>query len=536
MNMIYRGFNQLTQREWLAVLVCGVLGWLVAWGEGLIRGIPYPSTWDENCMYLQAQTFALGRLTNPPIEDHLAPFFEEVFTLIQPTRMAKFPPGQGLVLALGYHVFGDYVYGVYLSFGLFSAALCWMLFAWTTPRLAVFTTIFMIFQIGIVNQYSEWPSPIAWTFSYMGQSVTGLGAALLFGGLRRVWTKPTWGHSVAIGLGLVILSNTRPYEGFLVAVPSALVLSYFLVKNQIWNHRYLFVTIIFPLGVVLLLGFLWLAMYNKAVTGNPFVLPYQLHHKQYFKNPLFLFQSDQQPTRITFCPSWMREFYLDNYRPDDLLVHLRWTPRFIFKLNALFCLNPAGILIVVIGCLGTIQKKWNWFPVLVWTFLMIGFAVQTWSSTFRTSIHYLVPGAPLVYAFFAESLGSAHALLRSTFGSLTKWLLLLLLIAGAPKEPLVQLAQDIQSRLLVGPIRTKMHLPMFPVSEELRQCFPSNKHLVFCEEVPFSNEPDIESAFIIWANNQGSEANQKLIRLYPDRVVWYVDKQNVLQKSTSSLK
>jgi hypothetical protein len=260
-----RSFSRLAARRFQAVLLAGILPAITRLALLPVLPPPVPLMPDEFSHLLLAGTFASGRITNPP--HPMWPYFETLYVLQQPTYTSLYPVAQGfsmaVPLALGAHPW----FGVWATMALMCAALAWMLQGWLPPRWALLGALLGGFRLSISTY---------WMNSYWGGAVSALGGALVLGALPRLARRPRVRDALLFGLGVAVLSQSRPFEGALLSLPAGAWLLYRLARQFFRNIRVL--TALASCGAAIIAGTLY---YNRRVTGDAWLWPYQWHQKVY---------------------------------------------------------------------------------------------------------------------------------------------------------------------------------------------------------------------------------------------------------------
>lgn len=467
---------------------------------------PQPSVHDELSYLVAGDTYASGRLTNPP-----HPFwqhFETYHVLVQPTYVSKYPMLQGMVLAAGEKLAGNPWVGVVISAGLMVAAVCWMLQGWTTPGLALLGALLFMLRVG---EFSYWMN------SYWGGAVPAMGGALTAGALARMAKGARLTSMGAVwALGLAILLHSRPFDGVVLGCSTGVALIWWLRKSGT-SYRAIALGVGGPTLIVMGIAMAALLYDNYRVTGHALLVPYQLYEEQYVTAPMFFVQPLR--TGMVYRHEIMRVFFI---------VAQEW------QWNAARA-DPAGLMF---GKLSTINDfffgLWPLLvPPLIWpyrlktteervTLALLGAFLLSVSLLIGLNPHYAAVVAGLLYLRFVQTLGRLYHwrpagkpvgfAVAVFFVTLIGYQFCLdAKIATFPPDP----NEFPQAR--ANMIHTLDQLP----GQQVVMVRYAPGHNTLDEWV--YNKADIDGSHIVWAREMGPAQDRPFLDYYQGRKIWLLE-------------
>jgi len=501
-----RSADALAKSTRRAVLAVGVFALLVTATISILIDFPEPAVHDEFSYILAGRTFAKGRLTNPKHE--LWEFFETIHVIHDPTYQSKYPPAQGLALAVGIICFGEPVAGVWLSSALACGSLTWMLLAWVPRRWAVAGGV-----LGALH-----PVMLYWNATFFGGAVAFAGAALLLGALRRLWDAPRVRDGVILGVGVLILANSRPFEGLLLCIPIAVALLLWLIdRARKGEGRRVLRNLVVSALLVLIPGFAWMGYYNSRVTGHPLLMPYSRHDQIYSRTPHFFFQDLRPPKNYS--------------NPQLAYQHGEWEPlhwrhqqtfsgwlkeiarKTLLLAKAFF--QPLPLLIALV-MLPHILRRDHWLALAaaILLFCIIGI----WGVTWYVLPIYGAPIAPLALMLLVAAMSALQE--RGGIWRIALQITLAFFLLSV--WPTYQFIAERQSK--------GQQMARAVMMNTLMSKYPNEKHLVIVRYLPETvyvewvyNGPDIDEQQVVWARDLGPQKMPKLLNYYKDRRTWVID-------------
>jgi hypothetical protein len=462
---------------------------------------PSPDIYDEFGHLLVADTLRHLRLANPA--HPLRQFFETQFVLQEPTYSSIYPIGQGLVLALGWTLFGHPWAGVLLAVAALCALCYWMLRAWITPGWALVGGVLAAIEFGPLNQ---------WMNSYWGGAAAAAAGCLVFGALPRLSTWEGRGSApllLGIGLGLHLL--IRPYESIFLVLSVLL----FLIRSE--PRKLLKLAPAAGLPLIAALG-LTLA-HNRQVTGNWTTLPYTLSQYQYGVPAALTFQPDPTPHRELNREQTLNYQMQMSFRGLNFWQRLEYRVRYyrFFFLAPLYLALPAFFwslreyrFVWVVLTLASFALGTNFFPIfephylaaVTCLFVLVGVTgLQQLSRLSGDAARLVVFLCVAQFVFWY----SMHVFDTQEFSMAVRryetW------DGLNHRNPAMRILVNQQIESLPGKLLVFVHY------------YPQH---IFQEEWVY-NRADIDGSRVVWARDLGPEENEKLRAYYKDRSVWLIE-------------
>jgi hypothetical protein len=316
-----------------------------------------------------------------------------------------------------------------------------------------------------------------------------LGGALLFGSVFRLQERLLLRNSLFLGLGIVILANSRPFEGVIAFCAAASIIIVGM-KQWILNEggKRLTWRFVLPLVTICLFLVVWILFYNYRLTGDVFKLPHN-----------------------NWNPRSATHEIIRNYRGGSQRLPV------VDKLRRLWYFFIGKILSpFILGLWPSLREKKVIFSLGV---VVLEIAINiTWSKS-RAWPHYVAPISCLIFVVIIHGLRS----LRSFRIKQTPWGHYFVILISAVY--FINSALALGMRIYKGPRKDWAH-----ARSAIIKCLENQgpKDLIMVRYDPrhnihrewIYNSADIDNAEVIWARELSPRKNKKLFEYLRDRNVW----------------
>lgn len=285
-------------RVLLLVLVVGAISALCGWSisqkvvvprQGIRFGELPPAYHDEYSYLLQARTFLAGRVSYPS-HPAVPEIFDQPHVVNEGTYASRYFPATGAwiapFLSLGKPYWGHWLAGAISSMLIFAAGrelggngvgfLAGVLTA-LSPGMAVFSNLLLAHHPAM------------------------LGLSLFLFSFLRMLRTAHWGAALVAGTGLSFAMLARPMTAAGFGFPFGVWFVCWVFRrrgesagSKQWTFR---LSRLAAMGAPLIAGFGILGAFNNAITGNPFITPYDVFTRVYTPRHVYGFNNVQRAER-----------------------------------------------------------------------------------------------------------------------------------------------------------------------------------------------------------------------------------------------
>jgi hypothetical protein len=500
--------DRLAQRKSRAVFLVGLSLFVIRGTGALLLGVPLPHYHDEFSYLLAADTFAHGRLTNPP--HPMWVHFETFHVIWHPTYMSMYPPGQGLILALG-QILGNPWVGQLLASALMCAGICWMLQGWLPASWAFLGGVLAVARLGLLSYFTN---------GYWSACLPAFGGALVLGALPRIQHGSRRRYAAILAIGLAVLANTRPYEGFLLSLGVAIALFRWMLGKKRPPSRASLTRVVLPLVLTIAPLAAWTGYYYYRVTASPFRMAYDVNRSTYAMGRYFIWQKPW--ARKTYRYARMQAKYelelrqASEYKTLNGFFHSIGDK--IYSFCQTYLVLPLPFFFIALPC--AVRDRRLRVPWIVLSIFVAGLVIEVWFLP-----HYFAPAAALLYLFLMQCARHLQrfewrgriigpALVRSIAAVYVATVALRLTLAFTGIHAEKEWQHGDMARASI--VRQLDSMP--------------GKHVVFVSYAPdfdldrewVFNGANIDSQKIVWARDMGPQENRELVNYYRGRDFWEV--------------
>jgi hypothetical protein len=466
---------------------------------------PVPVVSDEFSHLLLADTLLHGRAANPT--HPFWPHFETLHEIQQPHYGSDYFPGHAAVLAAARAIIGNAWAGVLFECAAFLLILYWTLRGWMPSRWALAGVLLAALRFGIGSY---------WVNAFHGGFLPAIGGALIAGAFPRLLRRATIvGGGVFLGatfgLGLAILSITRPFEGVLYSLPFIAIL--------IWRLRQRILIPAIPAIIIASIGIVLMGMYFARVTGSPFVTSYQVNQKAYGWPMGFAWTP---PPKIEHRNIELARYYDyeagEHEKVDGLIDFVEYLTVRVQEYWRFF-IGPALTIPLIM-----LARVWRRKRLLILCVSGGIFAILLEGAALP---HYLAPATAVIVAILVECCRHLHARRIPIIPMAAAAMALVLVLRISAQNLGLPYTQKLNYQSWCCKVQGNMNKQR--ITRSLEQI--AGEHLVFVKTKTdeynllqwIYNAADIDASRIVWARPLGAEEDARLIQYYRDRQVWIVD-------------